>query len=147
MSAWMHGNEHIDLIVSAAREAGLGYTTQAEADALGKMLLAENAASVNYRYDIAPTDPEAKDYARQVKGYTFTPVDLDALPDWTSGVAKALSSYAYQSCEHEGWETSQARTVTDDLTTALIARGATDADALVWWSWTREEAGLTLATA
>jgi hypothetical protein len=87
------------------------------AQELGELLIMENVASVQYRYDDHDIDdlPGAKtsavDYrfTRQWYGKT-TPVQL----------IKAAHCYTYQSCEHPGWETSPAKAFIDDLIDSAI---------------------------
>lgn len=77
--------------------------TRATAGMVGAMLLAENRRSVDWRY--AESDIE--------EPYLFREVDRPA-PD-PVGVLKALSCLEYQSCEHPGWRSSEARRFCDAL--------------------------------
>ena len=70
--------------------------TAATAGRVGAMLLAENRRSVNHRYTEDEIEPP----------YVFRP--LDGTPDPVV-VLKAIAGYAYQSNEHPGWVTSEAR--------------------------------------
>ena len=98
MSAWVCSHNHIAAIV----EAGIRSNTiqRADADAVGQDLLDTNVASVNYRYN--DTDTPAK-YTHRVRAVSFVQL------------AKAVHCYAYQSCEHDGWETSQAKGMSEAI--------------------------------
>lgn len=94
MSAFICNNSHITVLaVYAARNRLLGWT---DANRIGEMLHAENVRSVNYRYGEA-TQPDF------------------ALCEWAAfqvfsrvQVVKAARCLEYQSCEHPGWEESDA---------------------------------------
>ena len=76
--------------------------------AVGQMLLDENAASVNYRYDI---DDAAAVYVYRQPRHT----------DWSlPELLNALRGYEYQSCEHPGWDASQAKAFCDALQQRLV---------------------------
>lgn len=118
MSCYVVENEHIRLLVDAALHlAGPGqrnyyyhngthheivpdgeFTTieDREATVLGRLLLAENLASVNHRYqsDDDPAVYEHKDFHTVYRNPIV--------------VLKAISCYEYQSSEHPGWESSEA---------------------------------------
>jgi hypothetical protein len=129
MSAWIVSKEHIDALVSAAlvcaQENGssfrwydaddnhsheLTYTDTVRANQVGRMLWAENLASINARYidtiDHPENCPGPNDFngIETVGDYVFkrTP----RIPP--VAILKAISCYEYQSCEHEEWKTSQA---------------------------------------
>lgn len=139
MSAWIVDKAHIDYLVSAGfiggvanplewfdaepgpeafREGepwGPGWRehleehgrklTRETAGRVGAMLWAENVASVNHRY--AETELEDP--------YLFARVMVEG---WAA--LKALECYEYQSCEHPGWRTSEARAFCDALRARLI---------------------------
>lgn len=70
--------------------------TRKTAGRVGAVLLAENRRSVDHRYD--ETEWE--------EPYVF-----EQVPGWPDPVIilKAIACYEYQSCEHPGWRTSEAR--------------------------------------
>jgi hypothetical protein len=118
MSAFTVGQDHIDLLVTAMvltmdnipNEHGTSVT----AAHLGQTLLAENYASVNYRYEEQTTVPV----------YEFNPV-MELMPPrkptpwhWVQAY-KAFSCYEYQSCEHPGWKDSTAKLWVDRMTLEL----------------------------
>jgi hypothetical protein len=75
-------------------------------DRVGAMLWNENRRSVDHRYD------EAND--REV--YRFAPSKVTT----PVAILKALDCYEYQSCEHDGWETSEAHAFCAALRRAMI---------------------------
>ena len=122
MSAFIVDPEHIHVLLWAASRPTSPYgplvwyydnpsregrLTDDAIDTVGQMLVDENAASVNYRYN----EDDAYIYAYQRPRHTT----------W-SGVEliKALHCYEYQSCEHPGWRTSQAHSFCRALEHRLI---------------------------
>lgn len=127
MSAFFLPKTHIDLLVSAAVEwklwaarpdagGGLGETGAEQADAIGRMLWKENAASVRHRYDLAPGSEESMAYAELVAGYRWARW-FDVNP---AAVVGFVRCYDYQSCEHADWRLCEAR----DFTMRLMAEAA-----------------------
>jgi hypothetical protein len=94
MSAFICNNSHITaLAVYAARNRLLGLK---DANQIGQMLHAENVASVNYRYG-EDTKPE------------FTLCEWAAFREFSHvQIVKAARCLRYQSCEHPGWNDSEA---------------------------------------
>jgi len=100
------------------------------ADRYGAILLAENIASVAYRYPDCPRDalpgpiptPDPAAYTAPMTRRPADPVQ----------VLKAIQSYQYQSCEHPGWATSLAKRFCDALTAKAIRNLPGYADAA--WS-------------
>lgn len=161
MSAFVVGQVHIDALVQLTLEGpaglavgagswdrpfrfwldGVGREVESNgADALGQMLVDECVLSVSYRY---PNDkpgnlpgPVGK-WAYYTQPYTYT--RHRRRPSVVEGL-KALDCYAYQSCEHPGWEASAAWAFCDALRHRLIGAlpGYSDADG---WEWTAEDAG------
>ena len=128
MSAYIVTKNHILYLLSAitsrriTRTYGFSYyhndsTTQVrlgdydQLAAIGSKLWQENVKSVNARYNDA-TDSEA---------YTIQPHELASV-HWQEiepvQVIKACHCLNYQSCEHEAWETSEAKTILDRLINA-----------------------------
>jgi hypothetical protein len=128
MSAWIVSKTHIDYIVTAAVHAELITTTPDEA---GRMLWRECLRSVASRY---PADrdgerPGPADFRDgDVDTYTW-----QETPVLTGGaLAKTLGCYRYQSCEHEGWETSEAARLIEKLYAPVDGQPYDDA---VPWGW------------
>lgn len=108
MSMFIVGKDHIDLMITAALAWGLAAPERA--DAIGRMLWAENLASAKYRY------PNSRDGERpgpiefrdsDVDTYTFEPIHGLVDPQV---VAQACACYDDQASQHQGWATSGART-------------------------------------
>jgi hypothetical protein len=94
MSAFICHNSHVTaLAVYAARNILLGWT---DANQIGVMLQAENVKSVNYRYGEA-TEPDFE-ICEWAAFHGFSEVQI----------LKAAHCLSYQSCEHPGWEESDA---------------------------------------
>lgn len=136
MSAWIVSKEHIDLLIQAGiRFAGhgdlrwcikdtnpirYGELNRSNADVIGGKLWAENLASVTGRYphDASGERPGPVDFEdTDTLTYTFdeVPGELDPVV-----VLKALSCFEYQSCEHDGWESSEARLICEAVRSACI---------------------------
>jgi len=116
MSAFILPASHINALVAYATGKG-GFLTQFdEQTAAGAMLMRENIASVAYRYQdsadlpgpISTPDPEAYTFSRPARALSA----VEAI--------KAANCYEYQSCEHPGWETSQAKRWIDKLRNVAI---------------------------
>jgi len=108
MSAWIVSREHIDVLVTA-----LEPESQGKGDEIGRMLWRECLTSVAYRYprDRDGERPGPVDFRdADVTTYTWTKRVVPGC--W---VYKAAACYSYQSCEHPGWESSQAKHLTDHL--------------------------------
>ncbi len=135
MSAFLVHPGHIDYLVSAAIAANIPYggvryggdrVELGNADDAGRMLWRENLASVAYRYgddrDSLPGPvpfPDVETYTfRQFR--TLSPVQA----------FMATACYEYQSCEHPGWEASDALAFCSQLRRDIIAilPGYEDAD-------------------
>lgn len=129
MSAWIVSEKHIDYMVTAVIRAEL---VADNPDEIGRMLWRECLASVAYRY---PNDgdgerPGPVDFKdSDVDTYTWTETDeLDA-PE----LATTLRCYDYQSCEHPGYKTSEAKAIVDKL---LAGMGKVDWEgSTAPWGW------------
>jgi len=84
------GEDYLTALRATRREV-----TSGNAEQWGAALLAENRASVNHRY--AEDEIEAP--------YTFTEYSGQLNP---VAILSAIACYEYQSCEHPGWEASEA---------------------------------------
>lgn len=103
MSAFIVSQNHIRALVTGAVSFGV-----IKADSVtmyGRILSIENYASVNARYG---EDDDAQDY------------DHEALVCEPHALLKLISCYAYQSCEHREWETSEAFRVCNALRDRLL---------------------------
>jgi len=136
VSSYVVGDDEIDLLVS---QAITGPTVNhfywngrpmldSDMDEIGRMLIAENHASISYAYSPEP----ASELGVGPIGYTWraTPPTIDPVV-----VLKAINNYCYQSCEHPGWADSDARKFCDLLRDKTIRSlpGYDEAP----WEWTR----------
>ena len=122
MSAFVVSKRDIDAIVTIALE--LGVSTR-PANLLGRLLWEENVKSVAYRY--AMPKRHAEEHARyvaDVEAYRFEPLTLAA-----GAAGKIVDCYAYQACEHNAWEASEARRVIGHLEVRLPHEGVDYAQA------------------
>lgn len=140
MSCSMVHTDLIDLLVTAAVKVPfpngpltwwhdgdahqVGYDADTP-DRVGAMLLAETMRSVNYRYSEDEVEPV----------YVHRPVD--SMPPAVHVLA-AVDCYEFQSCEHPGWEQSEAWRFCNSLTRCLVVQ-LPGFDAAPW-HWTRDAA-------
>jgi hypothetical protein len=110
MSAWFVSKDDIDLIVSWTKPNSVEDGTR-----LGKMLWRENVKSLRARYHGPDYEDEHCDQDAEVEAYAFRQLHgVKPLP-----LAKIIDCYDYQSCEHEGWETSEARALCTAIQNAM----------------------------
>lgn len=115
MSAWMVNKEHIDVLVSGAVAFKLVEPTDAEQT--GKMMWAENLASINYRYPDTIDDttnipgPCEFEGIETVAAYTFEPRSIED----PAFLLKQLHCYDYQSCEHHEWKQSNSFALVEQM--------------------------------
>lgn len=127
MSAFVVNEEHIRYLVNAGMsrsitkgyglswdydemEEGFGPDADEHLNRIGAMLWQENYASVNHRYGESHDGWRLYSHKREPSRH-FDPVQ----------VLKAIACYEYQSCEHEGWKVSQARSFCEALRHAAIS--------------------------
>jgi hypothetical protein len=111
MSAFIVSNKHINAIVSwsAANNYGRRPSLEECHDA-GRMLMAENCKSVGYRYAHIPG--MVQECADALEGYAFKP---DTTKRSAVEIIKACECLAYQSSEHDEWESSEAKRLLDTV--------------------------------
>lgn len=138
MSAFIVSKRHIDVIVSRAQIEVTGpdgsplswsngtpeggqYPKTITTDELGRMLWGENLKSVIARY---PGDRDGHRPGpagfRDLDVLTYRAVLVVPFPTRIE-VLKALDRLEYQSCEHEGWKTSEAAAFCEALRRRLIS--------------------------
>lgn len=142
MSAFMVSKAHIDAIVATAIEGpsdgvkGGGYgqanwysiyfdnpsrkLDYESAHVLGEMLVKENLSSIHSRYPDTidnPDDTPGPIEQYWLEQYKFP---IHTKPLTVVQALKAIHCYEYQSCEHDEWESSQARRFCEGLTSRLI---------------------------
>ena len=138
MSAWIVSRAHIDVLVQGLCEGE--HVTHLDPDEVGRVLWRECLASVAYRYPDdgdgerpAPVDFRDSD----VETYTYRRPSL-RIP--LTGLHYALGCYRYQSCEHPGWDGSDAEAWTLRLREALARHPQCDTDPPFWdHPWGYEE--------
>lgn len=142
MSAWIVDKAHIDALLAVAVNGPRGVSfdqwygfswaetvepvkwvrsRDAVPDKIGMMLWSENFASIHDRY---PDTIEGGEYPGPI-GIAHEHVLTYTWPEGTPRLnaveaLKATQCYQYQSCEHDGWETSEAKRFTDALKENLI---------------------------
>ena len=148
MSAFVPSKLHYDLLVKTIIEGpadpldpqdSLSFRWSPKAssyDELGETLLRETVRSVWHRYEDEDMIPDwaRQRYTYKDPGFALSPVEF----------IKALQCYRYQSCEHPGWEGSEADRLTKeallgvslDLVTVLLEEEYDSAP----WEWTEKEA-------
>lgn len=141
MSAWVVEKVHIDALVTAAIDrAGPGhrfsyyhnrdrhYVTIDNADEVGQMLWDENFASVNHLY--IRDDPAPRETYRFRRTAEIPAIALQ----------KGIICYEYQSCEHDGWDTSAAKAFCEELRQMLITRDP-GYDKAAGWGFSESDRG------
>ena len=116
MSAWIVSENHIRLLVEALYKyeviAGTTSVTQAlTPDQLGQMLWRENHKSVNYRYNKRALTPHYTHDSAAVAAWEYPTTGQGIVRDLVRNPALVYTQarhYDYQSCEHPGWEKSEA---------------------------------------
>ncbi len=130
MSAFIVGKEHIDAMVAAAWlndrcswKSGDDWAKvdDLSADNVGRMLLCECIASVKYRYHDEPVEdlPGSMEPIYPAE-YAFPVTTARRLSPIEA--IKATHCYEYQSCEHPGWEESEAKRFCGALINSQITR-------------------------
>jgi hypothetical protein len=122
MSAWIVSKRHIDVLVTGLIERG-GYhhrgkwvaVSEENATETGKMLWAENHKSIRYRYGSKERTPE----------YHYSRLGIKSLMDADGHIgrgtlAKQVSCYDYQTCEHPEYYTSQAHSAMLGICMSLL---------------------------
>jgi len=117
MSAFICSDNHISAIVKWAtrNNVSIWYGNPSRSLCAGgeqelvDILYAENVESVNYRYK--GDDP--------ITGCVYDPTSPILAP---VAVIKAVQSLEYQSCEHPGWETSDAKEILQAIQSEAIRR-------------------------
>jgi hypothetical protein len=147
MSAFVVDDAHIDVLLDLATQFGattrthclrwLVMTPEIHFNRLdrqpltdvGRMLLAENAASVGERYDELQ-QPVALTYLYRPTRRQFTP----------NQALKALDCYEYQACEHAAWEASESASFCRALRAAIVSNAIPQSKHDPW-EWTDSDLG------
>lgn len=135
MSAFVLAREHIAFLVNAAFRRRQGETLYyhwdggghqcqpGDSDAavrIAQVLWAENVASVAHRYS-GDARSKLPGMVRDAEaGFEYGRHEWDHRePNWVQ-VLKACDCYAYQSCEHPGWDGSEARAIIEAIRSMAI---------------------------
>ena len=130
MSAYVIDREHVRYLVDAAHRTfwphrspfrwfynghwhTLDQSDNAACVRAGQMLWNENIRSIEGRYPDCGLDSDMPGPIGETYLYDTHKPRVNR-PDWVA-VLKACHCYRYQSCEHEGWEASEAYTFIDAL--------------------------------
>lgn len=116
MSAWIVSREHIDVLVKARLVHARQYwTSDCDPDETGRMLWRENLRSLTARYPddedggrpgpVDFSDADVDEYTYRDPGFIPTPGEI----------FQTIGCYDYQSCEHDGWDDSEAKAWTENL--------------------------------
>lgn len=111
MSCWMISDDHADALVSAYRRVSdpnmyRADSTDMRTDTeIGRMLLGECHASVHHRYHAAEALPDSG--IAMIAAYRHRPIAMTVTPTTAARAITAARCYAYQACEHPGWESSE----------------------------------------
>jgi hypothetical protein len=118
MSAFICNNSHITALAAyAARNRIAG---QADARTIGDTLHAENVRSVNYRY-------------RESTRPSFELCEWAAFHPFSRvQIVKAARCLDYQSCEHPGWQASEAFKILQAITAGGPSRDTPGYDEAEW---------------
>ena len=108
MSAWICTLTHVKSIVAWAANHGVRDVADRQRE-VAQMLHDENVTSVNYRYS---DDVKPETVAWDGNHNTLTAVE----------VIKACQCLDYQSCEHDGWATSDAKAFLDRVIATAIGK-------------------------
>lgn len=118
MSAFVVSKVHIDILVAVRHvvkkehpSAKLFDNTHTDND-LGRMLWRENMLSVAHLY---PDHEDMQLDEEELRRYRHEPMQATVVE-----CIKAIHCYQYQACEHDGWETSDAKKYVDELHSSLV---------------------------
>jgi hypothetical protein len=132
MSAYLCDSDHISAVVNAGRltymrdsstlvayltpeSSRTVYELNTPQEALYSDLLQTNLDSLAERY---PDSPKISDWTDDEGAYRYD--EKHKFPSVVAAI-KGVQCYQYQSCEHDGWQTSGAKRYTDALISSLIA--------------------------
>jgi hypothetical protein len=147
MSAWIVSKTHIDVMVCGIVDgtsdgvlepqdrriklpdlhAGVGLCDK---DVLGQMLVNECVASVSYRYpNDKPGELPGPNDQYYLQPYRFT----GNYRPTAAELAKAISCYDYQSCEHPGWKPSTVCKLLEVVQQIVgVTEGTDEYEAAAW---------------
>ena len=127
MSAFLCSPKHIAAIATFAENNGLSPSREEAA----KILTLENIASIAHRYPDTAYNVTRHWFDLDMDDYLWQAGALCPLP--VAHVHSLARSYQYQSCEHPGWESSDARELTDRIIfEAAATQDPRDKDTAPW---------------
>ena len=115
MSAWMTSEKHMNTLATYAYVEGLTL----DPATLAKRLTLENVRSLLARYEGR--------YADMFEGWedrTYKPVSLSKISP--TYILKQAACFAYQACEHPGWEDSEAERMIEAIMARCKAQGGVE---------------------
>ena len=121
-SAGLVSKQHIDLLVSARHETSGAVSDYIDTwrdkddNFVGQQLWDENMKSLSERYG-ADRAPGMFKFPKTKYRYTKPHEAMDPL-----AILKQVHCYMYQSNEHDGWESSQAKKYCEELEKELVKR-------------------------
>lgn len=134
--SWYHDHKRHEIAPYAEIGEESGHRELVPPSVLGQRLVSECVASVHGRYP--DTDPDVGDLPGPIDAYymgpyVFEPVVKSAAIMLTAGfpsavekpatiavIAKQISCYEYQSCEHDEWRESEAYAFCEAMNAALL---------------------------
>lgn len=138
MSAYIVDREQIVALVTYLGRSRYNHSDLAELSAMGRTLWSENLKSIEHRYpDTAETHsnyPGPIDLTREdVTGFELTRADQAQIQHRAPvEILKTCSCLSYQSCEHPGWENSEAHQLLSRIRQTAINQLPGYEDA---WGW------------
>ena len=119
MSAFIVEDDLIDLLVTYATSGGPFRVSSGDPHTLGRMLIAENYRSVNYRYT---QKDEPHPYYFQIWGGRMDPVQ----------VIKACDCFDYQACETDDYRDTAAARLVDNIRSKAIRAALPQMETMKW---------------
>lgn len=135
MSAWIVSQNHIRLLVEALYKYEV-VPNNTTPDHIGRVLWRENFRSVNYRYEEHNLLPPFTHDSEARASWMFPSPDQGIIRDLVRNTAllyKQICCYNYQSCQHPGWESTQAYALMAALRKAVEKHGQPDYDTTAPW--------------
>jgi len=118
MSAFTVSDKHISALVNYPKNDGYYYWNNqphyfnGTRGAIGQILVNENYRSVNARYDEQAQAPEFEYDSSSRRGDIYSAVQI----------IKACQCYAYQACETDDWESTEAYAIIETIKAEAIHR-------------------------
>jgi hypothetical protein len=115
MSAYIVSDDTAIVVAAwAAKPYGPGLPDKAEVERIANELIAENYASVNYRYN-----EKDKPHKVEIPEHAIYAA-ISKVPD--AEIAGAIRNYDYQACEHDAYRASRAKMHVDCAMNNLVRK-------------------------